>query len=317
MADNRRKQRDLSATVSIWGLARKRGRISARNFSRFLPIIRSDMKMRPLRLFVTAGLEATLVCLAVPASAQYTPKPLKDPTTGESFHIEVSADIWRPNASISVQSEGLGIVGNEIDLKRDLGVVDKQMSALDLVLRPAPRHKFRFQYLPIKYEAASILNRDVVFNGIRYRANLPVNTLFDWKTYSMGYEFDFVEKKWGYVGFILEAKYTDVTVALDNPIESQFAHARGPIPALGGVGRVYLVPMVSVTAELSAFKIPDSIDNRYNAHYVDLNIYGTVNFTNNIGVKGGIRSRDVGYLIKSDSGSFVLRGPYFGAVLRY
>src|SRR6185503_14844500 len=181
MADNRRKQRDLSATVSIWGLARRRGRISARNFSRFLPIIRSDMKMRPLRPFITAGLAATLVCLAVPASAQYTPKPLKDPTTGESFHIEVSADIWRPNASISVQSEGLGIVGNEIDLKRDLGVVDKQMSALDLVLRPAPRHKFRFQYLPIKYEAASILNRDVVFNGIRYRANLPVNTLFDWK----------------------------------------------------------------------------------------------------------------------------------------
>ena len=42
------------------------------------------------------------------------------------------------------------------------------------------------------------------------------------------------------------------------------------------------LPMVSVTAELSAFKIPDSIDNRYNAHYVDLNIYGTVNFTNNI-----------------------------------
>ena len=275
------------------------------------------MKMRPLRLFITAGLAATLVCLAVPAHAQYTPKPLKDPTTGESFHIEVGGDFWRPSANISVRSEGLGIEGNQIDLKRDLGVVDKQMRALDVVLRPASRHKFRFQYLPIKYEAASILRQDVVFNGIRYRANLPVNTLFDWKTYSMGYEFDFVEKKWGYVGFILEAKYTDVNVALNSPVESQFAHARGPIPALGGVGRVYLVPMVSVTAELTAFKIPDSIDDRYNAHYVDLNIYGTVNFTNNIGVKGGIRSRDVGYLIKSDSGSFVLRGPYFGAVLRY
>jgi hypothetical protein len=141
--------------------------------------------------------------------------------------------------------------------------------------------------------------------------------LFDWKTYSMGYEFDFVAKKWGYVGFILEAKYTDVKVALDNPIEKQFAHARGPIPALGGVARVYVVPNVAITGELTGFKIPDSIDNRYNAHYVDLNIYGTVNFTNNIGVKGGFRSRDVGYLIKADSGSFVLKGIFFGAVLRY
>ena len=275
------------------------------------------MKIRPLRLSLTAGLAATLVCLAVPAHAQYQPKPLKDAAIGESFHIEASGDIWMPSASISVRSEGLGIEGNQIDMKRDLGVVDKHMSALGVVLRPAPRHKFRFEYLPITYEAASILRKDVIFNGIRYRANLPVNTLFDWKTYSMGYEFDFVEKKWGYVGFILEVKYTDVKVNLDNPIERQFAHARGPIPAIGGVGRVYLVPKVSVTGELSAFKIPDSIDNRYNAHYVDLNIYGTVNFTNNIGVKGGFRSRDVGYLIKSDSGSFVLKGLFFGAVLRY
>jgi hypothetical protein len=275
------------------------------------------MKIRPLRLSITAGLAATLVCLAVPARAQYTPKPLKDPVTGESFRIEVSGDFWRPSANISVRSEGLGIEGNQIDLKRDLGVVDKRMSALDLVLRPSSKHKFRFQYLPITYEAAAILRQDVVFNGIRYRANLPVNTLFDWKTYSFGYEFDFVEKKWGYVGFILEAKYTDVKVDLDSPVEKQFARARGPIPAIGGVGRVYVIPNVSITGELTAFKIPDSIDNRYNAHYVDLNLYGTVNFTNNIGLKGGFRSRDVAYLINADSGSFVLKGIYFGAVLRY
>ena len=275
------------------------------------------MKIGPLRLSITAGLAATLMCLAVPAYAQYKPKPLKDPTTGESFHIEASGDFWMPSANIVVRSEGLGIEGNQIDLKRDLGVVDKRMSALDLVLRPASRHKFRFQYLPITYEAASTLRQDVVFNGIRYRANLPVNTLFDWKTYSLGYEFDFVEKKWGYVGFILEAKYTDVKVNLDSPVEKQFAHARGPIPALGGVARVYVVPNVAITGELTGVIIPDSINNQYNAHYVDLNLYGTVNFTNNIGVKGGFRSRDVGYLIKSDSGSFVLKGIYFGAVLRY
>jgi hypothetical protein len=50
---------------------------------------------------------------------------------------------------------------------------------------------------------------------------------------------------------------------------------------------------------------------------VDIDVYGTLNFTNNIGVKGGYRSTDVGYLIKTDRGAFVLRGIYFGAVLRY
>jgi hypothetical protein len=98
---------------------------------------------------------------------------------------------------------------------------------------------------------------------------------------------------------------------------SEFAHAQGPIPALGGIARYYFVPNIAVTGELTAFKIPDSIDDRYNAHYVDFDLYGTVNFTNNVGVKGGYRSRDVGYLIKTDSGTLTLKGIYFGAVLRY
>jgi hypothetical protein len=78
-----------------------------------------------------------------------------------------------------------------------------------------------------------------------------------------------------------------------------------------------VVPNISISGEVTGFKIPDSIDSRYNAHYVDVDIYGTVNFTDHVGVKGGYRSTDVGYLIKSDSGSFVLKGIYFGAVLRY
>jgi hypothetical protein len=275
------------------------------------------MNTRALRLSTSAGLAAAFFFLAVPARAQYKPKPLNDPATGESYHIEAAADMWYPSITATVASEALGIEGSQIDLKRDLGVVDKRMSALALVLRPASRHKFRFEYLPIKYDASSTLNQDVIFNGIRYRVGLPVNTLFDWKTYSFGYEFDFVQKNWGFVGFILEAKYTDVQVSLASPIESQFARARGPIPAIGANARVYVVPNISITGEFSAFKIPDSIDNRYNAHYVDLNIYGTVNFTNNIGVKGGFRSRDVGYLIKADTGSFLLRGIFLGAVVRY
>jgi hypothetical protein len=278
------------------------------------------MKIRALRPYISAGLAATLVLLAVPAHAQYKPHPVNDTATGESYHIEAGADLWFPSITATIASEALDTPGSQIDIKRDLGVVDKRMSALDLVLRPASRHKFRLQYLPIKYEASSIVNKDIIFNGVRYRLGLPVNSLLDWKTFSFGYEFDFVEKKWGFVGFILEAKYTDVTVSLNSPIMTegpQFAHQRRPIPALGGIARVYVVPNVSITGEFSAFKIPDSIDAGYNGHYVDLNIYGTVNFTNNIGIKGGFRSRDVGFLIKEDSGSFVLRGINMGVVVRY
>ena len=83
------------------------------------------------------------------------------------------------------------------------------------------------------------------------------------------------------------------------------------------IARVYVVPNISITGEFTGFKIPDSIDSRYNAHYVDFDLFGTVNFTNNVGAKVGFRSVDVGYLIKSDTGALTLKGIYFGAVLRY
>jgi hypothetical protein len=264
-----------------------------------------------------AALAAALCCFAAPASAQYQPRSVNDPATGEKYHIEGSASFWFPGADVIVSSEQLGIPGSQINAKRDLGLTDQKFNILSVELRPARAHKLRLNYIPVNFTQTTTLTQNIVFNGILYRLGLPVNSILDWKTYEFTYEFDFVVKNWGYVGFDLQAKYTDVEVSLASPLASEFAHARGPIPAIGFVGRYYVVPNVSITGEFSAFKIPDSIDSRYNAHYIDLDIYGTLNVTNNIGVKGGYRARDVGYLIKSDTGAFTLKGIYFGAVVRY
>ena len=269
------------------------------------------MNKTSLSVSCWAAFAAALFCFAAPASAQYQPRSVNNPPTGEKYHIEAGAGLWFPSASVTVSSEQLGIPGSQIDAKRDLGLVDTRFPVLTLELRPARSHKFRLNYIPVDFIQTTTLTQDIIFNGIRYRLGLPVNSELNWKTYEFGYEYDFVVKNWGYVGFDLQAKYTDVQVSLASPLASEFAHARGPIPAIGGVARY------SITGEFSAFKIPDSIDSRYNAHYVDIDVYGTLNFTNNIGVKGGYRSRDVGYLIKSDSGAFTLNGIYFGAVVRY
>jgi hypothetical protein len=279
--------------------------------------MRNDMNNSFVRAYGWAVLAAVLVAFAAPASAQYKPHTVDDPATGEKYHIEAGADFWFPTSDMTVSSESLGIIGSQIDFKRDLGMTDQRFRALQLQLRPARSHKFRFQYIPATYSQSATLTADIVFNGIRYTLGLPVNSTLDWKTYQIGYEYDFVVKNWGFVGLNLEAKYTDVQVQLSSPVATEFARARGPIPAIGGIARYYLVPNISITGEMSAFKIPSSIDSRYNAHYFDIDVYGTLNFTNNIGVKGGYRSRDVGYLIKSDSGAFTLNGIYVGAVVRY
>ena len=275
---------------------------------------------RTPRLYIWTVLTA-LIGFAAPASAQYRPRPLNDLATGEKFHIEGGADFWFPNTEILVASGGTGalsgLVGTQINAKTDLGLNNKRLPKLELTLRPVRSQKFRLEYIPINFEASTTLSRNIDFNGQRYRLGLPTNTTLDWKAYRFAYEFDFVTKNRGFAGLVIEAKYTDVAVQLTSPVLSEFASARAPLPALGGIGRFYVVPNISITGEVTGFKLPDSIDSRYGGHYVDIDIYGTVNFSDNFGVKGGFRSLDMGYLVKQDSGSFTLKGIYFGVVARY
>jgi hypothetical protein len=272
---------------------------------------------------VYAALATGLLLAAAPASAQFRPQGIDDPPTGESYHIEGFVGTWGPTADMLISSEGgeglRGILGSAIDFKKDLSLSDHRFPEVRLVLRPARKHKFRFQSIPIKYEEGPVtVLRDLVFNGQKYPTGLPVNWLFDWRTYRLGYEYDFIARDWGFAGFMIEAKYTDVRAEFQSPLTpDEFFERAAPIPALGGIVRVYPVPNISVTAEVSGIKVPDSVSEDFKAHYADIDIYGTVNFIENFGAQIGYRSLDVGYLIKQDTGSFVLKGMYFGAIGRF
>jgi len=265
-----------------------------------------------------------LLATASTATAQFRPRIMQEVTLGDKYTIEGGADFWFPTADLTLASGGsgalAGIPGTDINGKRDLGLADKNLPQLNLVLKAGRRHKLRVQFVPIKYEQSAILSRQIDFNGQRYTVGLPVNSTLNWKALRLGYEYDFVVKSRGYGGFIIEDKQTDVRVDIATPLSNpptQFAHARAPIPALGGVARYWIVPRVSVTADVTGFKIPDSVDNRYNAHYVDMDVYGTLNATKNVGVKVGYHSIDLGYKFKEDTGSFRLKGAYVGVVARY
>jgi hypothetical protein len=268
-----------------------------------------------LYAFLVLGLMATVA----PAQAQYARRAVSDPATGEKYHIEGGVSLWAPTATMSIQSESLGIAGSTIDFKKDLGLTDQHFSQLDLVLRPAKKHKFRFQFVPIRYEQEHTLTRSIVFNGQGYTVGVPVISSLKWNAYRFGYEYDFISRDRGFAGVILEAKQTDVLADLKTapPLSTdEFAHAQAPIPAIGGIVRVYVVPNISITGEISGIDVP-KIQDKYKAHYADINIYGTLNLINNFGVQAGFRSIDVGYLFKTDTGNFTLRGLYLGVVARY
>ena len=251
------------------------------------------------------------------ARAQYRATPFHDPATGEIYHIEGGIELWNPPPDLKVASESLGIPGTEIDAAQDLGVQQKRITELRLVLRPARKHKFLVNYLPMHYTAQSTVHRDFIFNGILYGINLPVSTDLTWNTLLLGYEYDFLYHDRWFVGFVAQAKLTNVDVKLASPIGSDFAVAKAPIPNFGGIARYYFVPNISFTGEVVGMKIPDSVNVNYRAHYVDYDFYGTINFNKYLGAQVGYRNIDVGYTIKKDTGAFKMKGLYFGAVARY
>jgi hypothetical protein len=243
-----------------------------------------------------------------------------DPTVGERYHIEVSGNLWFPSADMVVASEGLNIGGDNIDLTEDLGIEKRTtFREFRLVLRPAQKHKFRLQYVPMTYKASTRLQRSFVFNGLRYTVGVPVETAFDWKMLRIGYEYDFVYLERGYAGITFDARITDARLELSSPppFGLQFASAQGPVPSIGFTGRFYVVPNVSMSSELSFFRLPETLDERYRASYVDFDIYGTVNFVYWAGVQVGYRRFSVDYKFRQDTGNLKAGGLYLAGVLRY
>jgi hypothetical protein len=254
---------------------------------------------------------------AAPARAQYAVKGPSNPSTGENYHVEIGGFLWNPTPDIVISSERFGIVGTDIDFVNDLGIEKTRFKQLRVTLHPARKHKLRFEYTPITYDAEGSLTADVIFNGIRFPVTLPVTTNLQWKAYRFSYEYDFVSRDRGFAGLILEAKYTDVQATLTNFVATEFARARAPIPAIGGIARVYVVPNISITGEFSGIKLPDSINDKYRAKYYDLDIYGTVNFSDHFGAQAGYRSFDVLYKVDKDAGDLQLKGLYLGGIVRF
>jgi len=261
------------------------------------------------------------ICLtATAADAQFS---RRDPATGETYHVEIAYGWWDPNPTIGVASEGLGIPPTLIDFETDLGIEKERFRELRVVLRPATKHKFKFDYLPIKYEVeGKILQRTIIFNGQSYVVGLPVNFEAEFTTLKIGYEYDFLYKDRGYLGFIIDTKVTRARLDFTSPVNDEFSEASAPIPTVGAAGRAYLARNVAVGGEVTLFAIPGGEDRDYDGSYYDYDIYGTVNFTNNVGVTGGWRKLDVDYTVRTDFdtadfGSLDLRGFYIHGVVRF
>jgi hypothetical protein len=265
---------------------------------------------------------ARVVCVVVVLAASAPPAFAQfqraDPATGERYNFEIAYMFWSASPDLVISSESLGIPGDDIDLVEDLGIEDKRLRELRIVARPARKHKIRFHYLPIKYDARAAITREFVFNGQLYRPGILVATDADLTTFRFGYEYDFFYADRGYAGVFVDLKYTNIDVTLNSPIGEEFVRSVAPIPGIGFAGRGYVSSNVSITGELSFFKIPHDLGGEdFGGRYIDFDLYGTVNFNDYAGAQLGYKTIDVNYFSELDAGSLVFKGLYFGGVVRF
>ncbi len=269
------------------------------------------MLMRGVR---SVAIAVVLAAGALPASAQVQRADL---VVGEDYNVEVSFNFWKPTPEPTIRSEALGILGTDIDLVTDLGIESKWLKDFGVVLRPGRKHRFRIDYLALNYEAEATLSREFIFNGLRYPVGLPVSTTAKFNTWRFGYEYDFLYTSRGFLGVLLDAKFTDMDVGLNSPIGDEFSKQLVPIPTIGGVGRVYVTRNVSLNGEMSYFKIPDSAFDDYQGRYLDYDFSGVFNMHRNAAVQLGYRSIDVYYERVLDGGTLNFDGWYFGLTTRF
>ncbi len=270
--------------------------------------------MRAFRIVVLVGLALAATGTLAQAEAQFS---VKSPdAVGEHYRLEVLGALWNPDPQMVIATDVLGQVtgNNTIDLVNELGITQTRFKELRATLKGSKKNKLRLDYIPISYTASATLPRTVIFNGQTYNVGLPVNTTLDWKAWRFGYEYDVISTSRGFLGIIGEVKYTDTTATLASPLRTETVAETAPIPAIGGIARVYPAKNLAGTFEMTGLNVDRS---DFAVKYFDWDASGTFNFTNNVGVTAGYRSLHVTYTVDTNYGDLQLKGLYFAGVVRF
>ena len=239
------------------------------------------------------------------------------PSVGEDYTIELTGGLWEPTPAVIASSEQFGILGSNIDFRRDLGLSRRQQPDFRITLKTGHKHKLRVSVTPIAYAQQVQLERRLVFQGIGYDASETVSSTLQWTAWKFGYEYDVISRDRGYFGLLFEAKYPQLEASVTSTDTHEYVRAKAPIPAAGGILRLYPTRFTAITAEFTGFKLPASYSDNYRVQYVEFEVFTTINLSRMLGVNLGYRSVDLSYLVNRDTGDLKLDGLYVSGTFRY
>jgi hypothetical protein len=265
-----------------------------------------------------AALVLALLLAATRADAQFQ----SDKGAGEQYHVEFSVRFWSPAPELALSTGSLASLGiGQVDFVQEFGI-EKQRFTEYNVTSKAGNHKVHFASIPIRYSKDAAINRTIQFGGLTVPVSAAASTTVDWRLRRYGYEWDFVAADRGYLGLLTEVKDNRFSASISaGPYGSESTDVHVWVPTVGLGARVYPHRLISVTGEfgveVTRFKGFDRLKTDWDGHFVDFDVFGTVNLGRNVALQTGYRSLRVDYTSDSDTANLRMKGMYWGGNLRF
>ena len=274
--------------------------------------------------FVAGALLALLAC-PHPATAQSAPAPAFP--VGELHRIEFLGSLWPPAQNLTIASRGTGASGATTGTAADERIAAPRFMDLRARLRLSRRQRVHLDYQPTRYPAATTLDRGPAPDGTGLEPGVPAASTLTWTTWRLAYEYDIVHLARASLGFFAETAFTDVRVALDGAAGAGcvaasaacIARLRRPVPAAGGVVRLYPSPVIMLGAEASLLQMPNWVGDilGYTGEHLAYDVHAALNFIEAFGLQIGYRSRSLRLRTTDHDADLKLEGVYVGALLRF
>ena len=265
---------------------------------------------------------AALAC-ARPATAQLS-GPSTDFPVGELHRIELLGSLWPPAQDLTVAHRGSGASATTTGTAGAPGAAVPRFMDLRVRLRLSRRQRVHFDYLPVRYDAVTAPDRPASPADAEPRPAAPLASILTWRTWRLAYEYDLIHLARGSLGLFAEATYTDVRIARDSGCVAgsracELARMRRPIPAVGGVVRLYPSPVIMLGAEASLLRMPWGIGDflGYTGEHLAVDVHAVLNFIDAFGLQLGYRSRNLSLRTTEHDYDLKLEGIYAGALLRF
>lgn len=232
---------------------------------------------------------------------------------GEDYNLEIAGRYWKPRLDSAIKIVESGI-GNEFKLVDDLGF-DKEKDTGEgrLQIKFLRKHKFNFSFLPLKWEGDKIISRTIEFSGKTYTAGTRVQSKLDLNLFKVGYEYDFLTGKYGFLGAALDVLIGNVAIELKAPELAihEKEEVTAPIPMIGLIGRLYPIKWLNFTVKVSGLPVGSY------GHILDAEASLHINPVKYVGISGGYRYFEIRGKYNDNSVDFRLDGSFAALMIRF